>query len=73
MNSRDIGASDIWVIVKVTPCVAKPGLLSEFTFYVSHNLHILEENGGNIAGASHSLGSVYLTLGTSAITLWSIS
>lgn len=22
MNSGDIGASDIWVIVKVTPCVA---------------------------------------------------
>ena len=22
MNSKEIGASDIWVIVKVTPCVA---------------------------------------------------
>lgn len=48
-------------------------LLSEFALYVSHNLHILEENIGNRAGASHSLGSAYLTSGTSAITLWSIS
>lgn len=80
MNSGDIGASDIWVIVKVTPCVAIGWcleqlrlllLLSEIAFYASHNLHILEQDSGNTAGTSHSLGSAYLTSGTSAITLWS--
>lgn len=36
-------------------------------------LHILEQDSGNILGASQSLGSAYLTSGTSAVALWSIS
>lgn len=48
MNSSEIGASDIWVIVKVTPCEAIDWRLrqcrllllsSEFAFYVSCRIY----------------------------------
>ena len=40
---------------------------------MSHNLHISEQDSGNVARASHSPGSAYLTSGTSAVTPWPVS
>lgn len=81
--SREIGASDTGVVVKVTPCAATGWCLGAILVTVAFEwicilcltlyLRLLGQDSGNVPGASHLLGSDYLTSGTSAITLWPVS
>lgn len=81
--SREIGAIDIGVLVKVIPRAATGWCLVTILvtvafewiciLYLPLYLRLLEPDSGNVPGASHFLGSAYWTLGTSAITLWRVS